>query len=336
MAGRRLTDLFIKIGMLLAMLGISAVPAAAFAVEDDDEPGPKLTAIPTTTPAAPAAEAKAPSPWSTASGGAVASSPSTRKNARPVPTSDQRVLYALGAHARMVTIPRWLFGAFLDQSTELVSGTLGLDFTRRKGQLDVVFSFDFGFYSPRDGNFLAAGSDPSLDTHYTKFDDMNLLSFDIAFVWQRDLAPWLAFTLGAGFGLGAVLGDVHIINNSQTVCNADNAGDPERCYPVSSDTYVDSQGQTRVIGAVRPSDPDFQRKLDATAEAQRRCDGSGNDCRDTAEHPHYHSAAEKPSVFPILNLQIGFRFKIHRHFNFNLTGGFRNGFIVGGGPEIVF
>jgi len=38
----------------------------------------------------------------------------------------------------------------------------------------------------------------------------------------------------------------------------------------------------------------------------------------------------------VINVQLGFKFKIHRHFNFNLMGGFRDGFVVGGGPEYVF
>ena len=38
----------------------------------------------------------------------------------------------------------------------------------------------------------------------------------------------------------------------------------------------------------------------------------------------------------VINFQVGFKFKLHRHFDFNVAGGFRTGWVVGGGPEVVF
>lgn len=318
-----------SLGLWLALGSVAwAEPLPA-----EEEPGPRLN-LPTPTvnePEASTAPNQAAS--ETASKDKAVAAP--RDATAPISTDDPRVLYVLGAHGRLVTVPGWTLGGFLAQHTELTSGSVGLDFTRRKGRFDIILSLDFGFYSLGNGNYLSDSNNAAVDTHYTQFNNLNFLSVDVSFMWQRDLTRWLAFTVGGGIGLGVVLGDVYIINNSQTVCTAANAGNTQECYPVSADTYVDSNGATREIGAIRPGDPDFQRKLDATAESQRRCDPNTSDCRDTSQHPHYH-ASNKPPVLPVINFQFGFKFKIHRHANINLTAGFRNGFIFGGGPEYVF
>jgi hypothetical protein len=62
----------------------------------------------------------------------------------------------------------------------------------------------------------------------------------------------------------------------------------------------------------------------------------GRDCKDTAEHPYYHATSDKPPVLIAINVIVGFKIKVHRHASINISGGFRNGFFVGGGPEYVF
>ena len=311
--------------MLALALALSS-PARA-----DDAP-----ATPTETPGeSPSDPPLAPgeAPARTAPGRATA-----RRESAPVPTSDSnRVLYALGLRGRYLAVPGFMLDPFLLHHTELHSGGVGLEFTRRKGQLDIVLSLDFSWYNPPNGNFLGKNKDPALDSHYTEFRGLSFLSLDVAFIWVHDLAPWIAIMLGGGVGIGVVFGDIWTINNSSQVCTRDNAGDPSKCYPVSRDSYVNAMGQTVEIGAIRPSDPDFQRKLDATSQAQVNCMKTpGADCRDTSGHPYYHKSEDKPPVMVVVNFILGFKFKLHRHFNFNVSGGFRDGFIVGGGPEYVF
>jgi hypothetical protein len=38
----------------------------------------------------------------------------------------------------------------------------------------------------------------------------------------------------------------------------------------------------------------------------------------------------------VVNFIIGLRFKLHRHFNVDLQGGFRDGWVFGVSPEYVF
>ncbi len=266
----------------------------------------------------------------------------------PVPTSSEQVLWALGLQGHGVFVPGWLLGSFLDQYSALNSGGFALQGIRRKGTFDIVLTLDFSFYSPPDGNWRGAGKDPSLDTHYTEFHNLNFLSADVTFLYTHDLASWVAIQVGGGVGLGVVFGDVWTINNSPN-CSAQNATDTSLCHPVGTANppegakpvyYTDAQGKMQVVGDMVPGTADFRRKLDATTAAQQACiaaNGAGAQaCKDTALHPYFHKADGVPPVLPVIDFIIGLKFKLHRHLNFNLSGGFRDGFVINGGPEYVF
>jgi hypothetical protein len=275
----------------VAYLGlITALSGPTFA---DEAPPPSGEAAPAAQPAAPKETAP--------------------KETAPIPVTDERVLYAAGLHLHYLGVPGWLLSPFLDQHTSLNSLGFGGQFVRRKGNLDIVLSLDFGFYSPNDGNYLGSGKNPNLDTHYVHFNNLNFLSADVSFYWVHDFLPWLALTLGGGVGIGVVLGDVFVVNNSNAVCSQANAGDPNQCYPIGN------------VGPVRPSDPMFQQKLEMTK--------SGND---TAVTPNYHASSDKPPVMVVVNFIIGLRFKLQRHFEINLAGGFRDGWIFGISPNYIF
>ena len=251
---------------------------------------------------------------------------------QPIPTSDEQVLWGIALSGHGQFVPGFMLSPFLQQFTTLTSGGFGISGVRRKGTLDIVLTLDFTLFTPPDGNFLGSGKDATVYTHFTQFKGLNVLALDVAFYWTYDLASWIAIQIGGGVGLGIVFGDIFVIN-SKVGCDASTAGDPNKCYAHSED--VDSTGQK--IGDIKPSDPDFQKKLDATTTAQVTCMKTpGNDCRDTAQHPYFHKSGDKPPVVPVVNFILGFKFKLHRHFNFNVSGGFRNGFVVGGGPEYVF
>lgn len=315
-------------GLFLVSLLIPAalMPVTAFAQAVDDVP-------PKSTP------------------GAIPPAALTVAESDPIAASDERPHYALGVYGRGVFGPSGLLSPFLTANSGSVNtGALGAHFTRRKGSLDVVVAIDFGWYSPPNGNFLGAGKDAKLDTHYVQFRDLNVLSAEVSFYYNHDLSKRVGVFLGGGIGLGAVLGDVYVINNSETACTADNAGDPQKCYPVISQsnyakfgngtvTYTNTMGKEVAIpdGPIKPGDPEYQAKLDGLEKSLANCmtQQKAGDCRDTAQHPYFHKADKIP-VVPVINFQIGLRFKLHRHWNLNVSGGFRNGLVVGGGPEYVF
>jgi len=281
--------LHIRLALALA-IGAALVPAAAFSDEETPKPAPESAA---------------------------GEPPKKADSSSPIPTDDEQLIYALGLRARYLAVPGFMLSPFLQQFTTLSSGGFGIEGIRRKGTLDIVLSLDFSFYSPPDGNYLGANKDPAFDTHYTQFRGLNFLALDVSFFWVHDLTSWLAIMIGGGVGIGLVLGDIYLINNSGPQdgggCAASNAGNPKQCYPIN-------------VGPIDPTDPSLQTKLNAT---------SGG-AKDTSATPVYHVSPDKPPVMVVVNFIVGFKIKLHRHFNINVSGGFRDGFVFGGGPEYVF
>lgn len=268
-----------------------------------------------------------------------ATPPSAEDPHAPISSDDERLHYAVALHGRYLSVPGFLLAPFLQQYTTLSSGEFGADFVRRKGSLDITVGMNMGFYSLPDGNFLGSSKDPMLDTHYVQFRGLDIVSLDVMFQYHHDLNKWLEIVVGGGVGLGVLMGDIYLVNNSDQRCNASNAGDPAKCHPIaaSTDTYTNGQGMVVPVGEIKPGDPDFQKKLDATAASQAACiAANGPDCRDTAHHPHYHIADSKPPVVPMISFILGFRFKLERHWNLNVNAGFHDGLVIGGGPEYVF
>lgn len=314
----------------LAPLSLTALTASAGSARAVEVP--PLTAVTPPSPAAlpPLSEAAA------------------RALRQPVPTSDPRPLHALSLWAHGMFATTDLLSVGLQVAQPVTQGGIGISHVHRRGTLDVVTTVDLSYLSPGDGNFLAAGKNGQLDTHFTRFSNLNMVSVDVSLYYVKDLHPRVAFVLGAGIGLGMIFGDVSVVNNQGLGCAAA-PGDVSRCHPVvNPNTYAlngnpapfwtDAIGNKQPLsGDILPSDPNFQRKLDGLRASQADCLArKGGDCRDTAEHPYYHSAAEKPPVMVVINVQLGLKIKVHRHLNINVMGGFRDGVVVGGGPEYVF
>ncbi len=217
--------------------------------------------------------------------------------------------FALGARVRGLFITPAMVAPFLPAATTLASASLGVEFIYRKPSYDVVTSLDFSFTTPSDGNFLGVNHDPSVDTHFVHFDNLNFISADVSIIGHHWFTDWFELRYGAGVGLGVVLGDVYLINNSSS-CTLANAGDISQCHPVGVDL----------------TSPMRQQQLQATA----------NGMLDTAQTPHYHVSADKPPVLPVLNILVGALFKVHRHVTLQVELGFRDAIFFGGGAHYWF
>ena len=221
--------------------------------------------------------------------------------------------YEVGLRARYLMMPK-AFMQFLDNGTSLNSASLGAEFVYRRRTFDIVTSVDFSFTSLPDGNFLAPDHDASLDTHYVQFQNMNFVSADVSFIWYRDILPWLELRWGLGVGLGVVLGDVLITNNS-TNCTAATAGDQTKCYPISP-----------TVGPIMLNQKDTESKLKQTEDPKKT---------DVAQDPHRHKV-DVPPVLPVVNALFGVRFKFHKHVSGQLEMGFRDAFFLGAGVHYLF
>jgi hypothetical protein len=226
--------------------------------------------------------------------------------------------YALGARIRGLFVSNAMLSTFLTTGTEMNGMSGAVTFTYRKRTYDVVTSLDLTFLPLRDGNFLGKGRDPTQDVHYVQFGSWGQLSFlslDVAIIGHNPLTRWLEIRYGGGVGLGLVIGDILMINNGRQ-CTAANAGDPTKCFPVSP-----------TVGPIPIGQPDTEARLKATEDPKQQ---------DLADDPHRHVTPDKPPVMVVVNLLIGFRFKVHRRLHFDIEGGFRNGAFFGGAFGIPF
>lgn len=235
--------------------------------------------------------------------------------------------HALGLRARWVTVPGWSLATFLQQNTQLNDGwSVGLSYVYRRPGFDVVVSADYSWLQAQSGNFLGKSNDPATETHFTHFDKLSSLSVDVSLIGHWNLSRWAEFRFGAGLGAGYVFGEIYQITNNSG-CTEENAGDLSRCYPKNIGAINNSAG--------RPDSATIKKLEDA------RCSPDFTDGgRDTPGSPCYRRTDTYPfnvRIVPVLNVQLGLRFKLQRHVYLNIDGGWRLvGFFLGGGPEFRF
>lgn len=216
------------------------------------------------------------------------------------------VEYGLGFQFRGIFVPSWFLNAFLNTSTPLNSVAMGGEFVRRKGNFDLVGSINFGFYSPEDGNYMAKNKSYERDVDYIQFRDLNLLAFDVAFIWHHDFNPWISLVYGAGLGFGVVLGDIYRISNSG--CTPENVGDTSQCYPRGMDRAHQEEWLT-----------------------QNTCTGP-----DSPENPCLYREEGVWPVVPIVHLLLGVNFKINDQMSLRVDTGFHDAFYFGATGHYFF
>jgi hypothetical protein len=230
--------------------------------------------------------------------------------------------YALGARIRGLWVTQTMLSPYLQSSTNMQNASLGLEFIYRKRTYDVVTSLDFSFVSPADGNYLGAGKDPTVDTHYVEFRNLNFLSVDVSIIGHNWLTKWkgggLEIRYGAGLGLGAVLGDILETNNDTN------------CGTMQGGVYIDPSNTTLCHPrGILLNQTDTQAKLKATEAAYPAMP-------DVAQDPHRHIIGDKPPVMAVLNILLGFNFRVHPHASIDIEAGFRDAMFFGFGAHYWF
>lgn len=296
-------------GALAASSEAGGAPAAAATEEPaapSEEPAPPKPAGDTGEPAQqPGSEQGSDEP---ASKGRGADEPAKAAVQTPKPV-DPQTQYGVGVHLRGIFIPTWLLNLFLDASTPLNSVAFGAEFVRRKGSFDIVGSLDFGFYSPKDGNYLSKGGDPATDTDYVHFDGLNAISLAVHFIKHEQILSWMSFVWGGGVGLSIMLGD--IFRASSSGCTEDNIDDIQQCRPEGMD----------------PNDP--MAWINDPAN-------SGSKDEDNPDNPKLYREDGVPPVVPLVHLLVGMNFRIDDSFSVRVDGGFRNAFYVGATGHYFF
>lgn len=233
-------------------------------------------------------------------------------SATPVVAKPAEHKFGIGLHIRAMFIHPWLLGLFFDQSTPLNSMGFGGEFIYRRGTLDIIGSIDFGFYSPKDGNFLENGKNPATEVDYISFDGLNVLAFSVHFIKHHEILPWMSFIWGGGVGIGIVLGNIFRVSAGKG-CDSETAGDESRCMPNSPTWDPKSPG----------------RWLNDPANQGKESDDGPNTPKRWKEDGVW-------PVVPIVHLLVGLDFKISDQFGVRIDGGFRNAFYVGATGNYFF
>jgi hypothetical protein len=162
----------------------------------------------------------------------------------PTTPKEPPVQWGIGARFRLVFMPQFILQGFFAHATPMRSVGFGAEAIRRKGHFDIVISGEYDDVSPADGLYEEKGQTPNTESQfpdYVKFDHFSLLSFDVSFIWHVDLADFIQFRVGAGLGLGAVLG--HFTQTDarcDTATTNDDLDDPmtSHCVPVPGSSKI--------------------------------------------------------------------------------------------------
>jgi hypothetical protein len=190
--------------------------------------------------ARPAAAEKAPAPAaedvSTGAPGAASQTPA----AAPVDLGEELPLsrpadlaYGVAAQLRWVSIPSWLLNPFTKKNVPLSSWGTGLSVFRRKGNLDVVLSFNYQNMSPPDGNWLGSSNSAATDVSFLQFQSFVMYGLDVSFLWHNYFTDWFGIHYGAGVGIGILGGHIERTKNLAG-CTDANAGDTSMCKPTAN------------------------------------------------------------------------------------------------------
>lgn len=249
-------------------IGTGISPAAA-AEPEGAIPAPVPAAPPPPSTSAPA-PAGAPEPYPTSESAGVPM----------VAASDQAASaakYGIGLRGRVISIPRWMLGLFLDESVPLTSYSAGAEVFRRTGNFDLVLGVAYQNLSPKDGNWLGAGNDRSTDVDFIQFRNLGSWSFDAAFILHTDFNEYIGMHYGGGIGVGIVTGKMLRTSNGSDGCATD-PGSVVNCHPIVCTTGPCTEAQLRLT------------------------EGGGNE---GPGNPVRFADNHIPAIYPIVNLITG-------------------------------
>jgi hypothetical protein len=221
--------------------------------------------------------------------------------------------YQLGAHVRGLFVTHAMLSPYLGHNTGTsMSGyAVGGELIYRRASYDVVTSIDYSQFNVHDGNYLGAGHDPTLDTHYVQFRGLGLLSVDVSLIGYHKFTDWFELRYGGGLGIGWVPGTVSVINDNSAGC-AQHAADSSQCFPGN-------------VGKIVKGDPGVQTALNNTRGHE-----------DTTDNPSFHASSSKPPVMGVVNLLVGFRFYPVSRLAITAEIGFRDAMFAGGTLHYLF
>src|SRR5882724_8702699 len=185
----------------------------------------------------------------------------------------------VGARFRYIIIPQFYMGLFGSGGRTVGVPAFGPELTIRKNGFEYVLSAMYASYAMDPTAFKAKtdGND-AWELVDTNIKALYLMS---DFLWSSEISPKFSVNYGAGFGIGAVFGDIHRV----------------QAYPVG-----DPNDHASYQPCVRQGVPNGA-----------YCGGDNNHYGDYTE-PSWANSGSKPIIFPWMSVQTGFRFKPVKQF----------------------
>ena len=224
-------------------------------------------------------------------------------DSKPASLADQPVVtetevpveYGVGIRIRDVIIPKGELGLFTSH-TGGGSNTvgLGIDLTRRRGNLELQLGIEYEHIEPGEGVYIESNKTvPNDDADYLLSanhspESLAWVTFEFTFINHTPITKNLSFRYGGGAGIGIVTGGLYR-NDVHCAAGATNDNPEPGCVPTQfggNATYTDTSGNPT------PGD----------------------------SSPHKYSL---PPVFPVVNAIIGLQFKPTDKMTINLEGGIR-------------
>jgi hypothetical protein len=225
--------------------------------------------------------------------------PAEEWNVKDVAEIDGKRYLFVGARYRGNIIPKFMLNLFVDEGATIYSNTIAVELDMRKDGFSLIPALGFTEYGTSDILFKQKGEKDIPGNYSFVNSSMKAIYATVDLLWSAKISKNFDFEYGAGFGLGAIFGD--LANNW---------------------VYQDD-----VNGALSASNGHKYAKCQ-TGGTQPGCNALEHKNTDTLKvgnytEPSWFSGGSKPVVFPWISIpQLGLRYKPVKNFVARLGMGF--------------
>ncbi|MBX3224108.1 MAG: hypothetical protein KF795_26570 [Labilithrix sp.] len=210
-----------------------------------------------------------------------------------------RSYFFVGLRYRGNVVPQFMLNLFVDQGKTIYTNMIGAEFDLRKDGFSLVPALSYHELGTGDILFKQKGT-PNIAGNYSLVNSgMKIVYASVDLLWSTKLSKNVEFEYGAGFGLGAVFGDLE-----------------------NSWVTEDPNGQLAASTGKRYS------RCNAVGPPGTGCNradhqNSEEDKVNGYQEKSWFSGGSKPAIFPWISVpQIGLRFKPIKQFVARLGVGF--------------
>jgi len=211
----------------------------------------------------------------------------------PTVSGEEVVEYGVGIRLRHVVLPTFLLNLFVARAADGAGNNgIGVDFTRRRGNLELQLGFEYEHVNVGQGVWIQSGQQvPKDDPDYvlspdSSGHDLGWFTIEFTFLNHAPINKYMSFRYGGGLGIGIITGELDHYNIH---CS----GNPTNDNPEPGCTPPRFNGQGSYT------------------------DNDGNPIGET------QFAYSLPPVFPVINAIIGLQFKPMDKWTINIETGIR-------------